>query len=136
MVARLEHRMTDEGLTNVRCEQADIYALRFDSGSFDAVVAANVLHLVPDLSGALAALRRMAKPGGRVIVPTYCHDETAVSRIASRVLSFTGFPGHRRLTAASLRAAAEAAGLHVTRVETIAGLIPVTYVEALSSAPA
>ena len=37
-------------------------------GGFDAVVAANVLHLVPDLTGALAALRRVVKPGGRVIV--------------------------------------------------------------------
>jgi ubiquinone/menaquinone biosynthesis C-methylase UbiE len=42
-------------------------ALRFDDGTFDAVVAANVLHLVPDLPGALAALRRVLKPGGRII---------------------------------------------------------------------
>lgn len=49
MVAALEQRVRDAGLMNVRCEQADLYALRFEDGAFDAVVAANVLHLVPDL---------------------------------------------------------------------------------------
>src|SRR5687767_3551069 len=31
-------------LDNVFCEQADLYALRFEPASFDAVFAANVLH--------------------------------------------------------------------------------------------
>lgn len=53
MVAALEQRVREAGMTNVHCEQADLYALRFDDGTFDAVVAANVLHLVPDLPGAL-----------------------------------------------------------------------------------
>lgn len=129
MVAALEQRVRDAGLANVRCEQADIYALRFDDGTFDAVVAANVLHLVPDLPGALAALRRVVKPGGRIVVPTYCHDETAVSWIVSRALAVTGFPGHRRFTERSLRQAVEVGGVRATRTETLPGLIPIGYVE-------
>lgn len=129
MVAALRERVRSEGLTNVRCEQADLYALRFEPGSFDAVVAANVLHLVPDLPGALAALRRMLKPGGRLIVPTYCHDETALSWAVSRLLAVTGFPGHRRFTARRLHESLESAGLRITRAETLPGLIPIEYVE-------
>lgn len=129
MVATLERRMRDVGASNVRCEQADIYALRFDEGTFDAVVAANVLHLVPDLPDALAALRRVLKPGGRVIVPTFCHDETTLSWVASRVLAVTGFPGYRRFTVDSLRLATEAAGIRVARTEVLPGLIPVLYLE-------
>ncbi|MBL8923817.1 MAG: class I SAM-dependent methyltransferase [Myxococcaceae bacterium] len=129
MVAALEGRVQRAGVTNVLCEQADIYALRFEEGAFDAVVAANVLHLVPDLAGALAALRRVVKPGGKVVVPTFSHDETALSWMVSRVLAVTGFPGHRRFTAKSLRQAVEAAGLRVTRTETLSGLIPIAYVE-------
>ena len=134
MIAALERRVRDTGVTNVRCEQGDLYALRFDHGTFDAVVAANVLHLVPDLPGALAALRRVLRPGGRVIVPTYCHDETPLSWVASRALAVTGFPGQRRFTAKSLRQAIESAGVRVTRVETLPGLIPVGYVEGTSGA--
>lgn len=129
MVAALESRVKGERLTNVRCEQADVYALRFEPGSFDAVVAANVLHLVPDLEGALAALVRMLEPGGRLVVPTYCHDQTIASRALSRLLAVTGFPGHRRFTLQRLRAAALASGVDVTRVELVPGLIPIGYVE-------
>lgn len=129
MVSALEARVRSEGLTNVRCERADLYALRFDPGSFDAVVAANVLHLVPDLPGALAALRRVLKPGGRLVAPTFCHDETALSWVVSRVLGVTGFPGHRRFTVKTLRDALEAAGLRVGRAETLRGILPIGYVE-------
>jgi ubiquinone/menaquinone biosynthesis C-methylase UbiE len=132
MVAALEQRVRNAGMTNVRCEQADIYALRFDAGTFDAVVAANVLHLVPDLPGALAALRRVVRPGGRIVVPTFCHDETGLSWVVSRALAVTGFPGHRRFTAKSLQQAVENAGVRVTRTETLPGLIPIAYVEGTS----
>jgi ubiquinone/menaquinone biosynthesis C-methylase UbiE len=129
MVAALERRVQDGSMTNVRCGQADVYALQFDDGAFDAVVAANVLHLVPDLPGALAALRRVMKSGGTVVVPTFCHDETAISWVVSRALAVTGFPGYRRFTVKSLRQEVEAAGVRVTRTETLPGLIPIGYVE-------
>jgi phosphatidylethanolamine/phosphatidyl-N-methylethanolamine N-methyltransferase len=129
MVAQLEARVRAEGLTNVRCQAADVYALPFEQGSFDAVVAANVLHLVPDLPGALAAVRRVTRSGGRLIAPTYCHDETKLSRLASRLFALTRFPGHRRFTVRSLALELESAGLDVTRVELIGGLIPIGYCE-------
>ena len=129
MVALLADRVRREELSNVSTEQADLYALRFEPRSFDAVVAANVLHLVPDLPGALAAFRRVLRPGGVLVVPTFCHDETGVSWTVSRILAVTGFPGHRRFTSASLRRAAEDAGLVVRRAETLAGVIPIGYVD-------
>jgi ubiquinone/menaquinone biosynthesis C-methylase UbiE len=129
MVTALDRRVRDAGAANVRCEQADLYTLRFDDGTFDAVVAANVLHLVPDLPAALAALRRVVKPGGKVVVPTFCHDETGHSWVVSRALAVTGFPGHRRFTAKSLQQAIKDAGIRVNRTETVPGLIPIAYVE-------
>lgn len=100
-----------------------------DLRTFDAVVAANVLHLVPDLEGALAALTSMLRPDGILIAPTFCHDETRISWLVSRLLAVTGFPGHRSFTVASLRTALEAAGLKVDRCEVISGLLPIGYVE-------
>jgi phosphatidylethanolamine/phosphatidyl-N-methylethanolamine N-methyltransferase len=128
MVERLQQRIRDEALQNVSAEQADLYALRFEAHAFDVVVAANVLHLVPDLPGALASLRRVVRPGGLLVLPTFCHDETTVSWLLSRVLAVTGFPGERRFTAASLTAALEARGIRLQRQETIPGPIPVKYV--------
>jgi phosphatidylethanolamine/phosphatidyl-N-methylethanolamine N-methyltransferase len=129
MVNVLRERTTQLALSNVTCEQADIYALRYQPESFDVVVAANVLHLVPDLPGALAALRSMVRPNGKLVLPTFCHDQTMLSAVVSRVLALTGFPGHRRFTGSSLRAELEKHGIRVQRHEVIGGLIPVCYVE-------
>jgi len=129
MVDRLREKVAASGSTNVECRQADIYELPFEPGSFDAVVAANVLHLVPDLEAALAALVGMLRPGGILVAPTFCHDETRLSWIVSRLLAVTGFPGHRRFTVRSLSAALATAGLVVGRCEAIPGLLPIGYVD-------
>jgi hypothetical protein len=63
------------------------------------------------------------------VVPTFCHDETATSWVVSRVLAVTGFPGHRRFTARSLRESLEGNGVHLRRVETLPGLIPICYAD-------
>ena len=123
------YHIRDAGLKNVTCEQADIYSLPYQAGEFDAVVAANVLHLVPDLSAAIEALRKVMKPGGSLVVPTFCHDETRLSWLVSRILAVSGFPGHRRFTTKSLRSSLEANGLKVVRAELIPGLIPIGFVE-------
>lgn len=128
MVGRLERRVREAGLANVRCEQADLYDLRYEAGAFDAIVATNVLHLVPDLEGAFAALRRVLRPGGRLVTATYCHDQNVVSGALSRLLALTRFPGHRRFRMRSLRAALEASGLRVTHAELVRGLVPIGVV--------
>ena len=131
MLAALQKRVHDEHLSNVECRRADISALEDPPASFDACVAANVLHLVPDLAGALAALSRVVRPGGKIVVPTYCHNETRLSRMVSRVLAaLVGQPMHRRFSTASLAAAVERAGLTIARVETVPGIVPIGYVEA------
>ena len=129
MVERLEARVRCLGLENVRIELADLYSLQYEPSSFDAVVATNVLHLVPDLPGALAALRRVLRPGGRLVSPTYCHDETVTSWLVSRALAVSGFPGQRRFSTRTLRQALETSGLHVGRTETLPGLIPIGFIE-------
>jgi phosphatidylethanolamine/phosphatidyl-N-methylethanolamine N-methyltransferase len=130
MVGQLEARVRELGLSNVSCEQADIYALRFEPASFDAVFAANVLHLVPDVERALAGLRGVLKSGGVLVVPTYLHAETIGASVLSRVFALTGFPGQRRFTASSLHEAIETAGVRIEREETIRGPLPIGYVQA------
>lgn len=131
MVEALQRRIQDSELDNVTCEQADIYALSYPADEFDAVVAANVLHLVPDLPAALQALRSVVKPGGMLIAPTFCHDETRTSWLLSRLFALTGFPCNRRFTMQSLRDELEANGLEVVRADLLPGLIPIGYIEAV-----
>jgi phosphatidylethanolamine/phosphatidyl-N-methylethanolamine N-methyltransferase len=129
MVARLRARFPgNEDTGHVEVRQADLYELTPAAGRFDVVVAANVLHLVPDLSGALAAVRRVLVDGGKLIAPTFCHGQTWSARLVSRIVALTGFPAHRRLTLDSLVDAIAQSGGSVTKSELIPGLIPVGFV--------
>ena len=128
MVELLARQIREAGLENVTCEQADIYALSYQAGEFDAIVAANVLHLVPDFPEALLALRKVAAPGAILVAPTFCHDETKMSWLVSRLLALSGFPGHRRFTAQSLFDVLEQNGVRVSKFELLPGLIPVGFV--------
>ena len=123
-------RRSTSSFANVTCEQADLFDLRFADGSFDAVVAANVLHLLPDLDGALASLRRVLRPGGVLVVPTYLHGETFLARMVSRAFALTGFPGRRRFSGTTLRQCLETAGFRVEGFEVIDGPFPVGFVAA------
>ena len=71
----------------VRFEQADITQLRYPDGSFDAVVAANVIHLLDDPYMALRELDRVCKPGGRLIIPTYMNrtEEGGANRVSGTI---------------------------------------------------
>ena len=54
----------ERGLTNVTFEQGSVYELRFDSGTFDAVLAHTLLYHLSDPLRALKELRRVIKPSG------------------------------------------------------------------------
>jgi phosphatidylethanolamine/phosphatidyl-N-methylethanolamine N-methyltransferase len=130
MVDVLRERLAERGVRNVECAARDLYALGYPPESFDAVVCANVLHLVPDLEGALAALRAAVRPGGRLVAPTFAHGETALARLLSHASRLVRFPVRRRLTTATLAAAVRAAGLEVSRAEAIPGIFPIAFVAA------
>lgn len=132
MVERLGERAQALGLGNVRTRTLDVYSLDSEA-QYDAVVASNVLHLLPDVERALEAMVRALRPGGRLIVPTYCHDQTALSRFTSRLMGLVGFPGQRRLTLDGLAATVAAHGLEVHRSVLLPGLLPIGFVSARKS---
>lgn len=60
--------------SNVRFEQANILRLSYPDRCFDAVIAANVIHLLDEPYQALRELERVCKPGGKIIIPTYMNQ--------------------------------------------------------------
>ena len=51
----------------------DMRYLPYADGSFEVVIAANVLHLLPEPDKALDEAARVLAPGGLLIVPTFTH---------------------------------------------------------------
>lgn len=60
------------GVVNVDFEQADIFDEAFQNGSFDVVLAFNMLHTVPDPESVVQRTVELLKPGGLFISVTPC----------------------------------------------------------------
>ena len=102
MLRRAERKC--KGFPNAEFLQADILRLPFAAGAFDTVVAANVIHLLEDPYAALLELERVAKPGGRLILPTYLNRaRRGKADSLSRAVGMAGANFKRQFTPASYR---------------------------------
>lgn len=128
MLEILRGRMAAQGASNVEVRTADALALPFEDGEFDAVVAANVLHLLPDPGPCLYQMRRVLRRGGLLCVPTFCHADTTTARVVSRLLRLGGFRVVTRFSGDSLEEAVRAAGLSVDKRERYPGVLPLLLV--------
>lgn len=66
----LDHVMRkagERGLANLVPTQGDATALPYEDASIDAVILTAVLGEIPDTAGALSEIRRVLKPGGRLV---------------------------------------------------------------------
>jgi ubiquinone/menaquinone biosynthesis C-methylase UbiE len=67
----LDHTMgraAERALTNIAPTQGDATSLPYDDDTMDAVVLTAVLGEIPDRAAALREIRRVLKPGGRLVV--------------------------------------------------------------------
>lgn len=89
-LAQAQARAAGAGLLNVEFRQADILRLPFGPASFDHVFLCFVLEHLPHPGAALAALRRVLRPGGTITVvegdhgSTLFHPESDAARAAIR----------------------------------------------------
>lgn len=64
-------KAAQRGLTNIQFETGDMMSLRFETGSFDAVVCVFGIFFVPDMEAALGELARVVRSGGRLAITTW-----------------------------------------------------------------
>lgn len=91
-------------LGNVRFEQGDILHLCYPNESFDAVIAANVIHLLDEPLQALSELDRVCRRGGRLIIPTYMNQtDRGTTNSVSGAIGKAGADFKREFTLSSYR---------------------------------
>ena len=131
MLAILRRRT--RGLDHVEVRAADALALPFEDATFDAVVMANLVHLLPEPERALAEAHRVLRPDGLLAVPTFCHGANALAATLSRLIALTGFPIATRFRGPDLDELIRAASFQVVDARTFGGLLPVRSVIARRS---
>ncbi len=115
MLERARERVAKNGLRNVRVMEMDAAALTFADNSFDIVYAPYLISVVPDPVAVVREMRRVCKPGGRIVIlnhfksenPVLSRIETAISPLCVHIgfvsdLDLPGFLAQAELTPISI----------------------------------
>ena len=109
----------------------DATNLPYAPETFDAVVIANALHIMPKPERALAEIFRVLKPGGLLFAPTFIHGEGAGLRLRSRILELAGFRAFSKWSEPEFADYIHDHGFVVRKHECLGkGIAPLCYLEA------
>jgi phosphatidylethanolamine/phosphatidyl-N-methylethanolamine N-methyltransferase len=86
MLVKADERIAREGL-RARLFQMDAADLRFPDNTFDVVYAPYVISVVPDPAAVLREMRRVCRPGGRLVILNHFRSAGAVVSRIERWLS-------------------------------------------------
>ena len=94
-IARM--RAEQQCRSNTDFLQATVHDRRLEPASFDAILAFNLLHLLPDLGATIARVHALLKPGGLFISKTACMAHmNPISKSFFGVIGRTGLIPHVR----------------------------------------
>lgn len=88
--------------TRLHFSVQDATALPYAPQTFDAVIISNALHIMPLPEKALAEIRRVLKPDGLLIAPTFTAAGSLLGRMKIRIMELSGFQGVPQVEAAGI----------------------------------
>jgi phosphatidylethanolamine/phosphatidyl-N-methylethanolamine N-methyltransferase len=87
MLDKARERVTRQGLSNVRLLEMDAASLTFVDDSFDIVYAPYLVSVVPDPVQVVREMRRVCRPGGRIIILNHFRSANLVLSRIERAIS-------------------------------------------------
>lgn len=112
----------------------DMFDLPYAEKSFEAVIVANALHIVPEPEKALEQIWRVLRDDGVLIAPTFTHGKNTFSgKIRSFFMKLAGFPLHTKWSGNEYLDFLRRNGWEVVKSEEIKASFPLTYAECVKA---
>jgi phosphatidylethanolamine/phosphatidyl-N-methylethanolamine N-methyltransferase len=87
MLEKAKTRIGKKGLSHIRLMQMDAQKLTFPDNSFDIVYAPYLVNCVPDPVKVVQEMRRVCKPGGKIVILNHFRSANPVLSRLDRALS-------------------------------------------------
>src|SRR6185503_20793383 len=87
MLEKARERVARKGIRNVRLLEMDAADLKFADDSFDIVYAPYVISVVPDPVAVVREMRRVCRPGGRLVILNHFRGTNRLGAWLDRVIS-------------------------------------------------
>ncbi len=114
---------------NVSFEVADATSLPYADKTFDLVVIANALHIIPEPQKALAQIKRVLKDDGLLIAPNFIFRKSGAKNLWQKILALVGIKFEHEWTAEEYLDFLRQNGLRVAKSQVVKGRIDLLYVE-------
>ena len=112
----------------------DMFHLPYADQSFDVVIVANALHIVPEPEKALQEIKRVLKDDGVLIAPTFTHAGNSFSgMVRAFFMRMAGFPLHSKWTSEEYLRFLRQNGWVVRKSAVLKASFPLTYAECVKS---
>ncbi|MEW5982834.1 MAG: methyltransferase domain-containing protein [Acidobacteriota bacterium] len=127
MLEKARERVARNGLTNTRLFEMDAAAMQFADDSFDIVYAPYLISVVPDPVQVAREMRRVCRPGGRIIFLNHFRSSHPVlSRVERGITPLTihvGFKSDLDLPAFLAQASLEPVSIEKVNIPRIWSLV-------------
>ena len=87
MLEKARDRIARKGVRNVRLLQMDAANLKFADDTFDIVYAPYVISVVPDPVAVASEMRRVCRPGGRIVILNHFRSRNTLMAWLERLIS-------------------------------------------------
>jgi len=90
MIDICKFKASERNIKNIDFERTTLFDKKFKAGSFDAIIAFNLFHLLEEPQKYFQRINQILKPGGLIISSTPCMSEALLLNSVLKVFSFIG----------------------------------------------
>ncbi len=128
MIAKAKEKAEKQKVRNIDFSVQDARFLPYDNDTFEIVIIANALHVMPEPEKVLCEINRVIKKGGYLIAPTFIHAQNKKTAVLSHLISLTGFKAYHKWSLGSYCSFLEKNGFEIIRKSIIKASFPLGHI--------